>query len=68
MSEQTANLILASVYIIGSACVFIFCCFLRMLGGRALRARETLWMISYVIGWPIILPLAFIYVTAGHSK
>ena len=52
----------------GSVCVFMGCCCLWMLGGRALRAREALWMISYVIGWPIILPLAFIYVTAGRSK
>lgn len=68
MSEQTANVILATLYMMGSVCVFMGCCCLWMLGGRALRAREALWMISYVIGWPIILPLAFIYVTAGHSK
>ena len=68
MSEYTANLLLAALYIIGSTCVFMGCLFLWILGGRALRAREALWMVAYIIGWPIILPLAFIYVTAGHSK
>lgn len=64
MSEYTANLLLATLYGIGSTCVFTFCCFLWMLGGRALRASEALWMLAYIIGWPIILPAAFLYIAA----